>query len=124
MGISTPYSLSGVRIYKLTGQPRRLQSCNAEPNAAHRVIAQLENKYDVIIITQNIDDLHERGGSSFVIHEHSELTKASSTIDKDLRYNINADPINMGDTIRRKTTRKPYNGGLFFITSIRFTQIG
>jgi NAD-dependent deacetylase len=62
---------------------RRRQLLDAQPNAAHIALARLEEKYDVQIITQNIDDLHERGGSTKVLHLHGELKKARSTYNPD-----------------------------------------
>lgn len=55
---------------------RRKQLKEVEPNEAHRILAELENKFDVHIITQNVDDLHERSGSTKIIHLHGELKKA------------------------------------------------
>ncbi|GGG50468.1 SIR2 family NAD-dependent protein deacylase [Epilithonimonas arachidiradicis] len=57
---------------------RRQQLKEVEPNAAHKLLAELEDFFDVHIITQNVDDLHERGGSTKIIHLHGELTKAKS----------------------------------------------
>ncbi|MDP4687745.1 MAG: NAD-dependent deacylase [Salibacteraceae bacterium] len=57
---------------------RRNQVLNAQPNMAHLALKELENAYDVIVITQNIDDLHERAGSTNVIHLHGEILKARS----------------------------------------------
>ena len=54
---------------------RRRELANVKPNAAHLAIADLQNKYDVNVITQNVDNLHERAGSSKVLHLHGELTK-------------------------------------------------
>lgn len=59
---------------------RRKQALNAEPNAAHLALAKLEERFDVQIITQNVDDLHERGGSSRVLHLHGELFKVRSSL--------------------------------------------
>ena len=61
---------------------RRRQAQAAEPNAAHRALAELEKYYQVQIITQNVDDLHERAGSSNVLHLHGELNKARSSADE------------------------------------------
>ena len=58
---------------------RRKQLLEVEPNAAHKMLAELEQWHDVTIITQNIDNLHERAGSSHVIHLHGELTKVTSS---------------------------------------------
>lgn len=60
---------------------------NAQPNEGHRLVAELENTFDVSVLTQNVDDLHERAGSSHVIHLHGELTKVCSSRDPyDERY--------------------------------------
>lgn len=61
---------------------RRRQAQAAEPNAAHRTLAELEKYYQVQIVTQNVDDLHERAGSSNVLHLHGELNKARSSADE------------------------------------------
>lgn len=61
---------------------RRRQAQAAEPNAAHRALAELEKYYQVQIVTQNVDDLHERAGSSNVLHLHGELNKARSSADE------------------------------------------
>ena len=62
---------------------RRRQLLEVQPNKAHELLAQLEKWYDVSIITQNVDDLHERAGSSHIVHLHGELSKACSSIDKE-----------------------------------------
>ncbi|MDE7380588.1 MAG: NAD-dependent deacylase [Muribaculaceae bacterium] len=62
---------------------RRKALMNAEPNAAHRALVELEKYYDVYIITQNVDDLHERAGSANVLHLHGELMKIRSVSDPD-----------------------------------------
>ncbi len=61
---------------------RRKQVLNCSPNKAHQLLAELEKDFSVQIITQNVDDLHERAGSSQVLHLHGELLKAQSTLDK------------------------------------------
>ena len=65
---------------------RRRQLLNCQPNKAHILLAELEKEYDVTIITQNVDDLHERGGSTKIIHLHGELLKARSSFDEELVY--------------------------------------
>lgn len=60
---------------------RRKELFNVEPNAAHQIVQELETKYNVTVITQNIDNLHERAGSSRIIHLHGELTKICSSKD-------------------------------------------
>src|SRR6056297_614174 len=80
---------------------RRKQLLEAQPNAAHKILAELENYFDVQIITQNIDDLHERAGSSNVLHLHGELRKARSTGDASLVYDIEGPELNLGDTCEK-----------------------
>jgi NAD-dependent deacetylase len=76
---------------------RRKTVLEAQPNAAHFALAKLEEKYDVTIITQNIDDLHERAGSSKVVHLHGIITKSQSSIKANLTYPINGWEIKMGE---------------------------
>jgi NAD-dependent deacetylase len=76
---------------------RRKDVGAAIPNAAHKGLAQLEEHYDVCIITQNIDDLHERAGSSRVLHLHGEIFKMRSELDEQEIYDITGD-IQLGDT--------------------------
>jgi NAD-dependent deacetylase len=61
---------------------RRRQLINVQPNSAHFGLAELENNYKISIVTQNVDDLHERAGSSTVIHLHGELLKVRSSVDE------------------------------------------
>ncbi len=75
---------------------RRRQCLSASPNAAHIGLAQLENQYNVQIITQNIDDLHERAGSSNVLHLHGEILKMRSVLNDGKLYEIRED-IHIGD---------------------------
>ncbi|MDE3235524.1 MAG: NAD-dependent deacylase [Bacteroidota bacterium] len=76
---------------------RRRDVAAATPNAAHKGLAILEEHFDVHIITQNIDDLHERGGSTKVMHLHGEIFKMRSVADPFTTYPITGD-INLGDT--------------------------
>jgi NAD-dependent protein deacetylase/lipoamidase len=75
---------------------RRRDVLNAKPNAAHIGLAELEKDFDVQIITQNIDDLHERAGSTNVLHLHGEIFKMRSEVDEELIYEIRND-ILLGD---------------------------
>ena len=75
---------------------RRKQLDEVYPNEAHILIARLEKKYQVTVITQNIDDLHESAGSSNVLHLHGELNKCRSSIDENLIYPYN-EPLKLGD---------------------------
>lgn len=75
---------------------RRKQLLEVTPNKAHKALVSLEENYKVSIVTQNIDDLHERAGSSRVIHLHGELLKVRSTFDEDLVLDWKKD-LNIGD---------------------------
>ena len=75
---------------------RRRDVAAAKPNAAHIGLAELEKDFDVTIITQNIDDLHERAGSTNVLHLHGEIFKMRSETDHELIYEIRCD-IKLGD---------------------------
>jgi len=75
---------------------------------AHRLLAELEKRYRVTVITQNVDDLHERGGASNVIHLHGELTKARSSKYPELVYDIGYRDINPGDTCDRGAQLRPH----------------
>ncbi len=87
---------------------RRKDAALAQPNAAHLAIAKLEEKFEVVIITQNVDDLHERAGSSQVIHLHGELTKARSSIDETLLYDIGDKPVNLGQKCELNSQLRPH----------------
>lgn len=67
---------------------RRAELVNAQPNAGHRGLAELEKDYDVTVITQNVDDLHERAGSSKVLHLHGELMKVRAIDDESKVYTL------------------------------------
>ena len=86
---------------------RRKQLSNVQPNVAHIALASLEQLYDVTIITQNVDDLHERAGSSNIIHLHGELLKSRSSLDENLIYECKTD-INLGDLCDKKTQLRPH----------------
>ena len=75
---------------------RRKNVLDAQPNAAHHGLAKLQDDFEVTIITQNIDDLHERAGSKKVLHLHGEIFKMRSEMDHSLVYDIRGD-INLGD---------------------------
>lgn len=86
---------------------RRRQLKEVKPNAAHYSLVELEERYDVSIITQNIDDLHERAGSKTIIHLHGELLKARSTKDPELIYHWPED-IKLGDTCELGSQLRPH----------------
>ncbi len=76
---------------------RRKNVLEAEPNQAHYLLKQLEDKFDVQIITQNVDNLHERAGSKNILHLHGIITQAKSTYDDNLLYEINGWEMKMGE---------------------------
>lgn len=76
---------------------RRKDALEAKPNTAHYALAELEGKYEVTIITQNIDDLHERGGSTNVVHLHGVITRSQSSINPQLTYPIAGWELMMGE---------------------------
>ena len=91
---------------------RRKNLLEVEPNHAHRVLADLERQYDVTIITQNVDNLHERAGSSKVIHLHGELSKVTSSrnrLDSNCIKEYPLDvPIRLGDKAADGSQLRPY----------------
>jgi NAD-dependent deacetylase len=87
---------------------RRKQLQEAKPNAAHTGLAELEKYFNVEIITQNIDDLHERAGSSKVLHLHGELKKARSTVDPTLVYELDGWELKKGDTCEKGSQLRPH----------------
>jgi len=87
---------------------RRKQLITAEPNQGHIGLVELEKYFDVQIITQNVDDLHERAGSSNVLHLHGELRKSQSSVDPSLIYDINGWELNMGDKCEKGSQLRPH----------------
>ncbi len=86
---------------------RRKQLFDVLPNEAHMALVQLEESYDVTIITQNVDDLHERAGSTNVIHLHGELLKVRSSIDPDVVMDWKTD-LKLGDTCDKGSQLRPH----------------
>lgn len=86
---------------------RRKQLLEVTPNAAHLALAELESTDDVVIITQNVDDLHERAGSTNVIHLHGELLKVRSITHPDLVYEWKKD-LSLGDLCDRQSQLRPH----------------
>lgn len=86
---------------------RRRQMAEVEPNAAHRLLQELERCFEVVVITQNVDDLHERAGSQNVIHLHGKLTEARSTIDPELVFDIGYADLNEGDLCPQGSQLRP-----------------
>ena len=87
---------------------RRKQLLEVLPNAAHKILANLEDRFIVSIITQNIDDLHERAGSSNVLHLHGELKKARSTINSKYVVPINGWELTLGETCPQGGQLRPH----------------
>jgi len=87
---------------------RRKQVMEAQPNAAHLFIADLQRKFDVQVITQNIDDLHERAGSKKVLHLHGEIMKARSTSNPKLLYPLTTSLLNAGDVCDEGSQLRPH----------------
>ena len=85
---------------------RQLEGC--QPNEGHTGLASLEKYFDVQIITQNIDNLHERAGSTKILHLHGELTMARSTVDPSLLYDIGYKDINPGDVCEKGSQLRPH----------------
>ncbi|RYY88258.1 MAG: NAD-dependent deacylase [Chitinophagaceae bacterium] len=86
---------------------RRRNVLDAQPNAAHRTLAELEQHFDVQIITQNIDDLHERAGSTNILHLHGEIRKMRSEKNEELVYPIEND-IQLGDLAEDGAQLRPH----------------
>lgn len=86
---------------------RRKQLLTVEPNIAHKLLAKLEETYDVTIITQNVDDLHERARSKNVIHLHGELRKVRSTQNESLIYNWDSN-LKLGDMCHKNSQLRPH----------------
>jgi NAD-dependent deacetylase len=80
----------------------------AQPNAGHRALAELETAHEVVIVTQNIDDLHERAGSSRIIHLHGELMKARSMADASLLFALGERDIALGDRCPLGSQLRPH----------------
>ncbi len=87
---------------------RRKQLFEVHPNEGHRALAKLQDHFDVQIITQNIDDLHERAGSSNVLHLHGELKKVRSTVHPELIYTMDHWELKMGDVCEKGHQLRPH----------------
>jgi NAD-dependent deacetylase len=87
---------------------RRKELHTVHPNPGHLALVELEKAFHVNIITQNVDDLHERAGSSNVLHLHGELKKVRSTCDPDLVYELDGWELKMGDTCEKGSQLRPH----------------
>jgi len=87
---------------------RRKNVLESSPNPGHTTLAHLEQDFDVHIVTQNVDDLHERAGSSKVLHLHGELVKSRSTADESLVFEIEGADLNLGDLCPLGSQLRPH----------------
>ncbi|PKP33713.1 MAG: NAD-dependent protein deacylase [Bacteroidetes bacterium HGW-Bacteroidetes-17] len=87
---------------------RRKQLFEVEPNIAHYALVRLEDTFDVQIITQNVDDLHERAGSANVLHLHGEIKKVRSTMDESLVYQMDGWELKLGDFCEKGSQLRPH----------------
>jgi NAD-dependent deacetylase len=87
---------------------RRKVAISAIPNQGHQIIAELEQYFKVTVITQNVDNLHEKAGSTHVIHLHGELFKSRSTVDTNLVYDIEGWELKSGDTCEKGSQLRPH----------------
>ena len=87
---------------------RRKQVMEAKPNEGHKLVAELQKKFDVQVITQNIDDLHERAGSKKVLHLHGEIIKSRSSAHAHLVYPIHGSEIKVGDVCENGSQLRPH----------------
>lgn len=87
---------------------RRQAVRKAQPNAAHFALVELASHYPVDIITQNVDDLHERAGSTDVLHLHGVITKARSSVDERLIYELGGNDIKLGDVCAKGSQLRPH----------------
>lgn len=86
---------------------RRKNAHTAKPNAGHQALVELENDFEVVIITQNVDDLHERAGSGKVLHLHGKLFESCSTLDPRLVYPLEGWELKLGDKCERGSQLRP-----------------
>lgn len=86
---------------------RRKSALEAKPNRGHEILAELEKDFDVTIITQNVDNLHERAGSSHVLHLHGSLFESRSTLNPSLVYPIDGWELKTGDKCERGSQLRP-----------------
>lgn len=87
---------------------RRKAVIEAKPNAAHLALKRLEEKYEVLIITQNVDDLHEKAGSSAIIHLHGEIMYSRSSLNPALIYKMEKPDMKMGDLCELGSQLRPH----------------
>ena len=109
MDVASPQGWAKNRELVLDFYNKRRQNVReAQPNSAHIALAQLQDKFEMNIITQNVDDLHERAGSKKVLHLHGEINKSRSTGDPDLIYDVKESGIHIGDKCERGYQLRPH----------------
>jgi NAD-dependent deacetylase len=86
---------------------RRKKALDVKPNRGHEILAELEKYFEVVVITQNVDDLHERAGSTHVIHLHGSLFESRSCLDESLVYPIKGWELNLGDVCEKGSQLRP-----------------
>lgn len=86
---------------------RRKKALEVKPNRGHEILAELEHYFEVTVVTQNVDDLHERAGSTHVIHLHGSLFESRSTSDENLVYRIQGWALNLGDRCEKGSQLRP-----------------
>jgi NAD-dependent deacetylase len=86
---------------------RRKRALEVKPNRGHEILAELEQYFDVTVVTQNVDDLHERAGSTHIIHLHGSLFESRSTVDENLVYRIQGWALNLGDRCEKGSQLRP-----------------
>lgn len=87
---------------------RRKQAAEVEPNQGHVLLAEMESDFEIQIITQNVDDLHEKAGSSNVLHLHGELFKVRSTVDETKVYDLDGWELKWGDKCELGSQLRPH----------------
>lgn len=87
---------------------RRKRALEVSPNEGHRILAELEEFLEVTILTQNVDNLHERAGSTRVLHLHGSLFQSRSTVDESLVYDIKGWELKMGDVCEKGSQLRPH----------------
>jgi NAD-dependent deacetylase len=106
--VATPEAWSKDRALVLDFyNQRRKKALEVKPNRGHEVLVELEQHFDVIVVTQNVDNLHERAGSKNVIHLHGSLFESRSTLDENLVYPIEGWELKLGDKCERGSQLRP-----------------
>ena len=108
MEVASPegWTANPKRVLEFYNQ-RRKHALQALPNRGHEILAELEAYFDTVIITQNVDNLHEKAGSSHVLHLHGSLFQSQSTADPDLIYDIEGSKLNWGDLCEKDSQLRP-----------------